>query len=295
MKIGVIGLGSIGMRHARNLLDMKHKVMAFDPRDCAGDVYDGVSLTSRAKVMGEAQAVVIASPSGEHLEDMRACIDAGKHVFVEKPIATIRPELVSELLAYAKNKGLVVFTGTNLRFHPCVIAAEGWIMQGHIGKPLWASFICAALSVKPPYLRDGIILNTGAHEVDLALHLLGPAKVLCASAHCTEHGDDIADFVLEHESGARSSFHIDYVTKDEIREFWIAGEEKNIGVDLLGRRASLGKFTQECAGSFDDDYVAEMRAFIDRIEGKEARGATGDDGLAALEVLLDVRKKAGIA
>jgi predicted dehydrogenase len=226
---------------------------------------------------------------------MRAAAKRGRHMLVEKPIA-LSDRGIQELLDLAEKNKAIVMVGNNLRFHPCVQQAKQWIDAGEIGKPIWAHFTCASQSVKPLYLSDGVILNTGAHEVDMALHLLGPAKVVYVDAVHAQGADVIADFLLLHENGCRSSFHLDFVTPNDLRGFCVAGIDGNVGGDLLRRNvyASGSNDFQQYIGSYDDDYVAEMRAFIDRIEGKDVPGATGADGLATLKVLLDVRKKAGL-
>lgn len=286
MKIGVVGHGSIGQRHAANIATLGHTAVVYDPANRRDVAFERVVYES-------CDAVVIATPTLYHLGGIRAAAERGKHMLVEKPIARHTLGL-AQLLDLAESNGAVVMVGCNMRFHPCVQQAKIWIDGGHIGRPLWAHFTCATLSMKAPYLSDGVILNTGAHEVDMALHLLGPATVIIANARTGEFGDDIADFVLEHESGARSSFHLDFVTPHEIREFWIAGDQKNIGVDLPKRRISLGETSMQSAGDYDRDYIDEMRAFINRIAGNDDYGATGEEGLRVLDVLLDVRKMAGL-
>ena len=287
MKIGVVGYGSIGKRHAENAAALGHEVIVYDPASRMDvkferDVYDQVD------------ACVIATPSPFHESGIRACVDRGVHVLAEKPISTAIGHLPT-LIAEAEKKSLVFMMGNNLRFHPCVQQAKIWIAQREIGDPVWANFICAAETTKKTYRGDGVILNTGSHEVDLALYLLGPAKVVYASAKYVDDQDVLADFVLQHQSGARSSFHIDFETPNEVREFWISGE-KNIGVSLPTRAVTLtGLPARQAPGSYDDDYRNEMMGFIDRIEGRFAPGATGYDGLETLKVLLDVRKKAGLS
>ncbi len=296
MKIGVVGYGSIGRRHADSIRLLKHHAVIYDPlgpRD----------VKFERNIYEQCDAVVIATPSFHHESGLRACIERGRHVLVEKPICTETGHL-PQLLEIAAAKNLVVMMGNNLRFHPCVPEARRWLSCEMIGKPLWAQFTCATLSAKAPYLSDGVILNTGAHEVDLAMHLLGPAAVLSATAHRGPYGDDIADFVLQHEDGCRSSFHLDFVTRPEIRDFRIAGEDGDLFCHLPNRYMSrrqaddkLPVFYDDhfhAGSSYDDDYIAEMRAFIGAIEGEPFQGATGASGLATLQVLLDVRKKAGL-
>jgi predicted dehydrogenase len=282
MKIGVVGYGSIGQRHAANALKLSHDVLVYDPllrRDVGLErlIYD------------MCDAVVIATPSPYHEGPLRACIERGKHALIEKPIST-SIGMLPALLKAAEEKKLVIMMGNNLRFHPCI--AE---VKRSVSTTLWAHFICATTTTKPGILGDGVILNTGSHEVDLALYLFGPASVVAA----TTAYDTSADFVLQHESGVRSSFHLDFITPVEVRQFWVGRDGGNTLVDLPSRL--ITSFYREGAvstwrygGSYDDDYFAEMRAFIDRTEGKGAHGASGQDGLATLSLLLDVRKKAGL-
>lgn len=288
MKIGIVGHGSIGARHARNVAILGHETVIYDPLGPRDVKFERM-------IYEDCDAVVIATPTGHHVAGLRACAERGKPMLIEKPIS-LHSLGIAELLDLADSNSAVVMIGNNLRFHPCVIQAKKWIDAGQIGDPVWASFTCSYQTDKEFYRTDGVILNTGAHEVDVALHLFGPAKCIVAdaSASIRFQPDTVADFVLLHETGMRSCFHLDFVTPNEIRESWIVGDDKNIGIDFLGRRTSFGTMTNSHGGSYDDDYLDEMRAFIDRIDGKITPGATGRDGLATLNVLLDVRAKAGL-
>lgn len=291
MKIGIIGCGSIGSRHAADAATLGHDVRIYDPAQGHSDT------RFERQMYDTCDALIVSTPSPYHESGIRASIERGKHVLVEKPISTAIGQLL-ELRKRAEAKQCVVMVGNNLRFHPCVTMAKGHLDNGNIGRPLWATFICAALSTKAPYLSDGIVLNTGAHEVDLALHLLGPARPIIATAKRLEgmqaYGDVIADFVLEHDSGVRSSFHLDFVTPNETRQFLICGSEANMHVDLPRRLFSVGNSGHAPGGSYDDDYVAELKAFVDRINGRHVPGATMTDGIETLKILLAVRKLAGL-
>src|SRR5258705_10392876 len=171
MKFGVVGYGSIGRRHANNLQVLGHEVVVYDPA-LRKDV------RFERMVYEQCDAVVIATPTMFHQQGIRACAERGKHMLIEKPIAKIDFGLRELLDLAAKNKATVMM-GNNLRFHPCIQQAKEWIDAGEIDTPIWAHFTCAQLGQK--YADDGVILNTGAHEVDVALHLFGPAKVINAS------------------------------------------------------------------------------------------------------------------
>lgn len=286
MKIGVLGRGSIGERHFKNLQALGIDVVSFDTKS------DFVALQTRQAVIDSSDAIVIATPTAEHHRDLRDCLAAGKHVFVEKPIAATTMEL-EQLL---KSKSTVVFVGNNLRYHACVRAAKEKLLLGAIGKPLWASITVGQFSDKEPYLRDGVTLNWGAHEIDLALHLLGPAKV---RSSVTDVSDSLVDIVLEHDSGCRSIIHLDYVTRPEIRATTIIGEKGQLTIDLAARWCCLidqsgqPPMQMRTTDTWDSNYIDEMKGFLARINGhNDGIGATGEDGLATLKIIEAVKEKA---
>lgn len=313
----MLGLGSIGLRHATNLSKRGYTVVGFDPDEGRrkGAANIGVRAVARREdAIVAADIVVIASPSQHHRADLADALTARRHVFVEKPIAH-RSDGVSQMLAAAEAAGLVVFSGFNLRFHPAVVAAKERLSSGAIGRPIWANLICGSYlpswrpnaDYRKGYAADpksgGVVLDI-VHEIDLALHLLGPAHVAAASAVCSGlldmPSDDIADFVLAHENGARSNLHLDYLSRPAVRTTRIAGEDGALELDLLTRRIvhrkADGTVAEESSfpGSFAEDYVAEMDAFVSRVEGAATPGATGDDGLRALEIALAVRNMSGL-
>jgi predicted dehydrogenase len=189
--------------------------------------------------------------------------------------------------------------GYNLRYHSCVKKAKEWIDAGLIGRPLWANFTVAQWNNKPAYLRDGVILNW-SHEIDLALYLLGPWGLVGSSTRISDGGDDITDILLN-QSGCRTSIHLDYVTRPEVRQSIIVGDEATIIMDLVHRLAWLrGKGDNvmldmhEGQDSWDENYIEEMQAFLDRLDGKEVVGCTGPEAFEVLKVCLQARKQAGL-
>lgn len=315
--VGILGLGSIGLRHAQNLIARGVEVAGYDPEEKRRSMLaqlGGQPADTREAVLKGARAVVIASPSVEHFRDLRDAVSTGCHVLVEKPIA-VRTEEVANVLADAANKKLEVFCGFNLRFHPCVAEAKIELDSGAIGRVLRASIECGSYlpdwrpgtDYRKGYAADpvsgGVIFDV-IHEIDLALYLLGDARVDSASAACTGlldiPSDDIADFVLLHKPGARSAIHVDYLTRPSVRQTRIVGTNGCLEIDLLKRKLTRfaldGKVAREATfeGSFANDYVAEIGAFLDRMEGRVTSGATGENGLNALEVALDVRRLAGL-
>ncbi len=284
--IGVIGLGSIGRRHAQNLLKLGCAVVAQDIDEYAVKDLIGVG----AKAAGDVDAYVVAVPTEYHnavycklTEPSSGC----KPIFMEKPIGNVMPAKTDQ----------IVMVGYNLRFHRCVIKAKEWLDDGKIGTPSWGQFTCAQFNSKPAYLRDGVILNW-SHEIDLALYLLGDCKLVTSCTGIASGKDYMTDMIISHDAGAISTIHLDYVTDPEVRGFTLSGDRGVIKANLVDRwiiyNGAEGRSHLNFNDSFDDNYVDEMRAFIDRIDGKPAPGATAEEAKKVLEICLKVRKEAGL-
>lgn len=314
MTFGVLGLGSIGSRHARNLASLGCEVIAFDPSPNVDA--GGITRTqSRADVLEKSRAVIICSPNAHHLDDLRDSIAAGCHIFIEKPLAHTTVG-VKELLDEAAAKGLVIFAGLNLRFHPAVVAAKSLIEDGALGKPIWAAFQSShwlpdwrpGQDYRQGYTADpktGGVLFDIIHEFDLANHLLGEAETLFATAHNTGiidiQSEDCADVVLGHPSGVRSTLHLDYVTRPSRRTATIGGEKGILHLDLIYRETTLvdndnnEKYHEIFSStSSEDDYVEEMKAFIACVNGDVTPPVNGYQALAVLEQVIAARKQCGL-
>ncbi len=317
MNVGVLGLGSIGLRHSRNLLALGVGVVGFDPdpeRCTRFTDIGGRAMETRERVLEQSEAMIIATPNAQHYDDLKISIDSGCHVLAEKPLAHHINGL-EPLLKEAEAKGLVVLAGFNLRFHPCVIAAKERIDSGAIGQPIWVDLISASYlpdwrpnsDYRKGYAADpatGGVVFDAIHEIDLALHLLGPARVVTASAVCTGilgiPSDDIADFTLVHINGTRSNFHLDYISRPPVRTTRIVGTNGTLVLDLRARRFEHlnvdGTTIDDVAypGSFAEDYVTEMTAFLDRVGGRKEPVAVDEQGLGSLKAAIAVRRLAGL-
>ncbi|TAN57537.1 MAG: Gfo/Idh/MocA family oxidoreductase, partial [Magnetospirillum sp.] len=259
------------------------------------------------------EAVVIASPSDRHEDDLAAAIDAGRHALVEKPMGH-RVGRLPELLDRADADGLVIAAALNLRVHPCVLLARRAMTEGRLGQLLWGRFL-AALYL--PDWRPGQDWRLGyandprtggavfdyIHEFDLAAHLLGrfrpAACVARRSGTLGLEAEDVADAILEHPGGVTSTVHVDYVTRPRLRGFTLAGTDGLIHVDLDRRHFRFvnpdggAAIDQSLPGGYADDYVTEMSAFL-----AARRGAPvvcgGREALEVLQGIVAARSLAGL-
>jgi predicted dehydrogenase len=286
MKIGILGYGSIGRRHGMNLSDLGYKDwIAYDPHKNAA-AWLGDKLKSREEVLA-ADAVIIATPSEEHFTDLNA-VGHITPVLVEKPIATGCPDLLEKLLSVRS----LTMVGCQLRFNPCVKIAKDWLEQGRIGTILWGDFVLSQHTDNETYLKDGVLLSWGSHEIDLAHYLLGDPMLRA----CVANDDNLAQVILDH-GGALSRLHLDFVGKVRRRAFSIGGTEGNLRVDLERRTAMLDRVDgdnehHQYDGPHNNDYRAEIAAFVRSVESGEAGfapGATGQDGLSTFELILEAQ------
>ena len=316
--IAVLGLGSIGMRHARNLIALGVDVVGFDPDEMRRGVLldaGGLVAASRDEALAGAEAAVVAGPSGRHLDDLGAAIDAGCHVFVEKPLSHVARNL-ADTLGRADAAGRIVFAGLNLRFHPVMCWLQPKITEECWGVPLWGRFQMSdwlpswrpMQDYRTGYAADprsGGVLFDMIHEFDIANALLGPATTISATAWRSGALDipveDCAEVVLEHRNGARSNLHLDYVTRPRKRRFEIAFSDGfTAEADLDARSLTVWAANgasiveQRFEGTYAGDYVAEMQSFLTCIRDGAEPPCDGRRAAAVLKQVLDARSMVGL-
>ena len=315
--VAVLGLGSIGLRHAKNLMSAGAAVVGFDPDEARQKVLSAAGADiakSRTDALSRCDAVVVASPNKYHLDDLQAAIAARRHVMVEKPLAH-RLDGMDQLLSQAKANGTIVFPAHNLRYNPVIVAARRWIEDGQLGALLWGRLLCASYlpDWRPGqdhlqgYANDpqsgGVIFDI-IHEFDLARYLLGPYRVSMAWASNSQQlglaTEDCADIVLEHDSGIRSTLHLDYLTRPPMRVCEIAGSKNFLKIDIRSRRAELidreGRQVAfvEDKGGVSDDYRAEANAFLECIAGRTEPRCSATEALGILTCAVEARQMAGL-
>jgi len=292
MKVGVLGLGSIGMRHAKNLIAMGNEVIGYDPKVSVSLSVDTIQFVSeREELFKTVEAVVSATPIDQHIHDLQSAVEHGVPILIEKPIAGAESHELMDLLREAEHDELPIMVGYNLRFHDAAIKAKGLIDKGAIGQLYWGQFTCAQRNER---YSDSVLLNW-SHEIDLALWLMGPAAL--ESAMLRRRGRvDTADLCLFHENGAGSTIHLDYVTAPFQRGGRIAGSKGVLSFNLESPRfvlhitAAGDHEVFYTSDTWDQNYVTEMEAFLRRAQGKPSFGATARDGVAALRICMEALK-----
>ena len=274
----VIGCGSIGQRHIRNLRTLGvTDIVALRTRQGACQELDPsleVKEIADWSQLPEADVAIVSNPTSLHLETIERCLPHVRGVFIEKPLAASL-EGVAELLQEIKQRRVVSFVGYNLQFHPAVKALQKFLADDAVGKPLlfqcqvgqWIEDWHPNEDYRNAYFarRDlgGGVLLTLIHEIHLAMELLGAAeKVACllpAYEALAVDVETIADVMISHSSNAVSQIHLDMVQRPAHRRGVISCERGSISYDLMA----------DPNYNVNDAYVEEMETFLNCVrEGK---------------------------
>lgn len=278
MIVGLLGQGQIGMTHTKNALKLGHEVVFYDPAKPS-------ALADEGECISLADAIIIASPSSLHARHIEMCAEAGKPMLVEKPISTSMDDWTKDAIANS-----LVMVANNCRYHPVVKVVKERMHE--LGGPYHGAWF--RLHQEKKDAKDPVILNWGAHEADLALYLLDKKLTVMQGHSKVEH--DRAEFILRFQSGPLVHMDLSYHGPDD-RCFTIHGPDASIHADLDNFTVHIfsrqGREIIAVEGSHEQTYVDEMKEFIKRVESGGAStdgiGATGEDGLRCLKVLLEAQ------
>lgn len=206
-RILVMGAGSIGTRHIRNLVDLGARVEFVDPAATTGSTHAAASTATEVfdPSPDDYDGVVIATPNSMHGEHLHWALSGSAVVLVEKPMVTSTSELDNEILGHADR----ILVGYNLRFHTGYGELRHRLLRGDIGRPVaarlwfgsylpdWRPTIDYRESYSARCELGGGVLRDASHELDLAAWFFGqPLSV--ASAWMGRVGDleiDVEDTV----------------------------------------------------------------------------------------------------
>jgi predicted dehydrogenase len=291
MKVLVVGGGSIGKRHLKNLRVLGMDSLALVETDAArrGELESEFLIPGFESLedgLGwKPDLVVLATPTHLHAEQALRVARARVAVFVEKPLSH-SPDSLTELAGLIERNALISMVGCNLRFHPGPAQVKKLLEENSIGRVLFARVRTGS------YLPDwrpgtdyrnnyaareetggGCILDC-IHEIDLTRWYLGEVQdVFCMAGHLSSleiKTADVAAITCRHTSGAISEIHLDYVQRSYDRGCQIVGEQGTIFWDFndgLVRwfNAAGGKWTnfaQPSAWDLNQMYVDEMKHFV---------------------------------
>lgn len=317
-RIGIVGAGRIGKLHAENIishLPHYHLEAIADPcldRQWAEKLSISVLSQKVEEVLfhSELDAVIIASPSNLHLEQIIAASEAGKSIFCEKPIGLNEEDIISTLNCIKSNNTLLQL-GFNRRFDPSFSHLQKRVQAGEIGTP----HIVRITSRDPACptreycaTSGGIFMDMTIHDFDMArfltqsevVEVYATGAVLINPAFEALNDVDTAIVQLRFANGALgvidNSRQAVYGYDQRIEVFGAAGmlqAENQLQNSVTHySRNSTGQANPQYffLERYQQAYIAELQSFYESWSKNLQSSVSGDDGLQALRIAKAARQ-----
>jgi predicted dehydrogenase len=257
-----------------------------------------------AGLLADVDAVTIVVPTTAHYEVAKSAIEAGKHVFIEKPITTTLGE-AEELIELATKKGVLVQIGHVERFNRAVRAALPYVSRPRfIESERLALFSLRGADV-------AVVLDLMIHDIDLVLTLVGDTaeEISAVGVPVLTPMLDIANARVTFSSGAVANITSSRISRDRVRKIRIFQESGYMSLDLAAGTGNFFRLKEKLdparalAGPVNItdfvDYVPltapegeplrlEFDSFVSAVNGESAVVVTGEDGKRALAVALRI-------
>jgi predicted dehydrogenase len=319
LRVGVVGVGHLGRFHTRVFSELGAcELVGVHDSDAARAVeiaseYGTTAIADLGELLGSVDAVSIATPTVSHHEVANCCLEAGVHVFIEKPIAKTVDE-AREIVDLGRGKGLVVQVGHIERFNPAVRAA-----MAVLDAPKFIEV--HRLGVFVPRGTDvAVVLDLMIHDIDLILGTVDSdvTSIEAVGIPVLSPSIDIANARLSFADGCVANITASRVSREKVRKIRFFQPDAYVTIDTLKPRAQVFRRKEvsedrlrriasgEIEGGLGDvvDYEdlpldsqdsleLELGAFVDAASGRSAPLVSGEDGLRALEVAMEILRQIG--
>lgn len=308
MKALVVGFGSIGKRHTRNLLDhsaissvtVKTSIpstkIEFTP-------HKNLSFTSEWSDQ-KFDFAIICNQTSKHIEAATFLAQKNIPILLEKPVCPQSTQ-AQDLLKTVQKQNLPVLVAYNLRFLPAIQTVKSWLAEKKIGEIQSAHFEVGQFL---PDWRPGTDYRTGysakkelgggvaldlSHEVDLMLTLLGePLDWKTQKSNQSDLEIETEDTFEGHYRypNFQCFVHLDYIKKNKERFFTIKGSKGDIHCDLIGKSLTMTgdnpeEIKDDKAFDTNQSYKTELDHFIDVIQNQKPVLIPLEEGLTVLRLL----------
>lgn len=279
VRVAVLGMGwwsdvlSDAIKRSKELEIVACYTRSEDKRRAFAEKYNCRPAASYEEILRDTSiaGIVNTTPNNVHLETTRQAAVAGKHVFLDKPIAnTVREGM--EIAEVCKKAGVVLALGYQRRREKHFRWVKNEIDEGRFGKLVQAEcnisrdrlgqFDLTSWRYTAEGMPGGVMLQIGIHYVDVLEYLMGPVKSVSARlAQLVLPGDnpDVANMILQHENGALSSLTASYASASEYYMMNVYGKEASAYYDLFSglRHLKRGEKTARSVPAEKNDTIRE--------------------------------------
>jgi len=281
IRVGVAGLGYWGPNLARNLAAIAGCELAWlcDPspeaRERHARSFPGARLTGELDdLLGDEQldAVLLATPVSTHAQLAVAVAEAGKHCFVEKPLATTAAD-AERAVAAAERAGKILMVGHLLEYHPAVVRLKELIDGEELGALRYV--YGNRLNLGKLRSDENALWSLGAHDVSVVLHLIGEEPQDCVAhgaSYVREGVQDVVFCYLRFPSGIVAHLHLSWLDPHKERRLTVVGARRMATFDDMlveGKLAIYDKGFDEDARSWGEYITRSGDIFSPRVPNAE--------------------------
>ena len=313
MRLAAVGLGYWGPNLARNLDELQGAELAWicdreeERLERFGARFpDARKTTSFEEVLADVgvDAVAIATPVVTHFELARQALLAGKHVFVEKPLA-LSSALGEQLVALAEERALVLMPGHLLLYHPGVAKLKDLVDSEELGRLL---YVYGNRQNLGQFRKDeNALWSLGAHDLSVILHLVGeePVEAWARGESFLNPGvEDVVFCYLRFPSGVVAHMHLSWLDPHKMRRMTVVGDKQMAVFDDMEPERKVTVYDkgpeqrpdarewQTRTGDISIPKVAndeplrlECEHFLALLRGEGDRSAAAREGLAVVRAL----------
>ena len=302
VRTAVIGVGYLGRFHAQKYAALPESTLVAvvdaraDARDKVAAEVGCRAVADFREILGEVEAVSIATTTPAHFPIARECLERGLHVLVEKPI-TETPEQARTLIEAAQRRGRILQVGHLERFNSAVLALEGVL-----GTPRFIESHRLA-----PFKERGtdvnVVLDLMIHDIDLIQSLVGSPIVSIDAVGTSVFSSelDIANARIRYANGCVANTTASRVSMKMERKLRLFQDDAYVSIDLQqkvltivrkppeGAAATPGQVSiEERTYEQGDALKFEIEAFLGSIREGRPPVVSGEDGLRALETAIRI-------
>ena len=301
VNVGVIGVGAMGENHVRvyhkmeeaNLMgvsDVSERALKKIEKKYGAKGYtDYCELLTNPEI----EVVSVCVPTTFHHAVVMEAIRHKKHVLVEKPIAFTLTE-AEEMIAAAKDAGVILATGHVERFNPAVQKAKELIDDGVIGDIV--SAFAKRVGPLPPRIKDvGVSIDLAIHDLDIMNYLfeeeITQVYGTMNSSFDDSEFEDHAEIMVSFDNESTGIIEVNWLTPYKRRELELTGTAGIISVDYIQQSIEVfGKFAQDIEIVHEEPLKGELKSFLNSVVEEKEPVITGEDGLKALKMVIAANK-----
>jgi predicted dehydrogenase len=259
LKIGVIGAGHLGKIHIQQWKEVPSVQLIgfFDPSDEQAEKaiaeYKVIRYTDVDALIQDADALDIVAPTTNHYEIAKKCLLAGKHFFIEKPLANTLEE-GRELVKLVKEAGIKCQVGHVERYNPAYLALSEEVLQ-----PMFIEAHRLA-QFNPRGTDVSVILDLMIHDIDIVMHLVkSPVRRISASGvSVISETADIANARIEFDNGCVANLTASRISLKKMRKLRLFQRDAYISVDFLDKKTEVVRLKEDTGSRNMFDFPLDM-------------------------------------